>query len=231
MTVRPVTYTDRNGRRRRSRKYYVCFTDHMGRRRRIPGFTDRLATQRLAEKIERLVLARMSGEPPDRDLTEWLQHLPGDILKRLVKAGLVDQRRAAALKPLIEHVKDFERSLRDRGNTEQHVRLTVQRMSDVLEGCGFRYWQDIDASKVEEYLAWLRNGPRNLSMASSNYYLRAIKQFCRWMVRERRATESRSITCGNSTRRPTGATSAGCSRLTSAAAFCRRPCTARKGSA
>ena len=41
---------------------------------------------------------------------------------------------------------------------------------------------------MSEYLAARRPSPKDggLSTASSNYYLVAIKGFCRWMVRERR---------------------------------------------
>src|SRR5262249_25335479 len=51
---------------------------------------------------------------------------------------------------------------------------------------------------IEKYLAGLRSSRLDsrgrhkpgISIASSNYHLGAFKSFCRWMVRDRRATES-----------------------------------------
>src|SRR3990172_4915104 len=48
----------------------------------------------------------------------------------------------------------------------------------------------LSASRVQQYLAELRNGTEELSAQTSNYYLQAAQMFCRWMVRDRRASQS-----------------------------------------
>ena len=68
--------------------------------------------------------------------------------------------------------------------------LVGSRTRKIIDGCGFRTWSDIPAEKVERYLADLRNGGKGLSVQTSNFYLQAIQSFCRWMVRNRRASES-----------------------------------------
>jgi site-specific recombinase XerC len=51
-------------------------------------------------------------------------------------------------------------------------------------------WTDISASKVQRYLAELRKRENGISAQTYNYYLQSIKQFCRWMVQDSRASES-----------------------------------------
>lgn len=63
-------------------------------------------------------------------------------------------------------------------------------MERVCSGCKFTFYGDISASKVQRHLAEKRNGGNGLSHQTSNFYLQAIKQFCRWMVRDGRAVES-----------------------------------------
>jgi integrase len=60
----------------------------------------------------------------------------------------------------------------------------------VIEGCKFTYFAAIDAGKVLAFLTELRAGTagrRGRSAQTFNFYLAAVKQFCRWAVRNRRA--------------------------------------------
>lgn len=162
--------------------------DHNQTKRRFPGFTDKSQTKILESKIKKLVIYRLNSEPPDRDLTEWFAKLPKALQDKIVAADLIDKKRAAAGKPLNEHLEDFRQSLIAKGTTTKHTKQTAARARRVMEGCGFEYWSGISASKVERYLAELREN--GLCRQTSNFYLKAVKQFCLWMVRDRRAVES-----------------------------------------
>jgi integrase len=52
----------------------------------------------------------------------------------------------------------------------------------------FRLWQDLAASRAQVFIGELRG--RGLSAQTRNFYCAAIKQFARWMVRDRRAPEN-----------------------------------------
>lgn len=69
-------------------------------------------------------------------------------------------------------------------HTIGHTKQTKYRIEQVINGCKFVMWTDISASKVQRYLADLRNSENGLSAQTSNYYLQSIKQFCRWMVQD-----------------------------------------------
>ncbi len=194
MRIFKHTYRDGDGKKHKTKNYYVAFSDRDGKEWRVAAFTDRRATAGFAYKLERLLACHASGEAPDRELVLWLEGIPAATRARLAKIGVLDSRRAAAGKPLTEHLADFEAGLSATGRSEMYVKMTATRIRAVLNGCHFEKWSDITAGQLEAFLAAQRK-PRSerdsgLSIQTSNYYTQAFKQFCRWMVSERRASES-----------------------------------------
>jgi hypothetical protein len=66
---------------------------------------------------------------------------------QLESADIIDRYADHRSRPLPEHLDDFDAELRSRGNTPKHVRGTVQRVRDLLAGCGFTLAADLDAGK------------------------------------------------------------------------------------
>jgi len=155
-----------NGKKvkKQSLKYYTRLTDADGIKRTIPLFNDKTASQQKAGQLQK----------------EF----------ELAKAGVIDKFKEHRKKALTEHLADFEKSLTAKGNSEKHVLQTIQRVRTVIEGCKFTFWNDIQPSKVQNFIAGLRNGKNAISTATFNYYLKAVKQFCNWMIQDRRASES-----------------------------------------
>ena len=166
-SIRKKTYKRKNastGReeKRTSRKYYIRFKDSLVVTREVPGYTDRVATLELARKLER----RAAQEAE----------------------GLTDPFEEHRRRPLAEHLEEFEGHLRNKGSTEMHVRIVTARARKVVKGCKFKHMGDISASRVESFLADLRG--EGLSIQTVNFYLQAVKQFCRWMVSDRRCGDN-----------------------------------------
>jgi hypothetical protein len=204
-------YKENNKKTKQLKKWYVEVRDHMGIVRNFPAFTDKKQSVKLGEKIERLVVFRLNNEPLDRDLSEWLEQVPAKLLNRLIKIGLIDSRRAAVGKLLLDHLEDFKQSLLARGNTVKHAQQTYFRVKRVFSECKFMYWSDISVSVVQKKVASLRNQVeivetkkikgkkikkrrlKNLcesSIKTKNYYIKSLKQFGNWMVNDRRVIES-----------------------------------------
>ncbi len=181
-----TTYKTRDGKRRTAAKWYVELPDHRGIRRRLPGFTDKKATASLGRTVEKLAACRASGEPLTAELRKWLEGIPARILQCLARWGLLDGARLAAGMALSEHLDDFKQALLDRGNTAGHVRLTHQRVRDLLDGAGATLLSEIDGGRVAHDLANRRR--EGLSAASSNHYLRAGKSFTKWLIETKRLT-------------------------------------------
>ena len=109
------------------------------------------------------------------------------------KAGLLSPFEEHAQRPLLEHLAEFEQSLIDADNTEAHCKLVAARARKVIENTGFRFIRDISASKVQRCLADLKKAGKKKSQQTINHYLGAIKQFTRWLIRDRRTDEDRLI--------------------------------------
>jgi integrase/recombinase XerD len=115
------------------------------------------------------------------------------MLAELVKkaergeAGLEDKATEAGKTPLATHLEDFRSSQRaaSEGITEKQVAQNQSRLRAVFDACGFVYPEDIDGDAVASYLAdrrRLAKAEGGLSIQTSNFYLKTVKQFCRWMV-------------------------------------------------
>ncbi|APW60525.1 Tyrosine recombinase XerD [Paludisphaera borealis] len=147
---------------RKAKKWYGQYIDGDGILRRAPLATDKAAAQALlAELVKRSEQRR---------------------------AGLSDPFEEHRTRPLTEHLKDFEASLRHGGATEQHTKLVSSRVHKVIQQCGFVFIPDISASRVSAHIAELRRG--GLSAQTCNFYLQAAKQFVRWLVRDRRTNDN-----------------------------------------
>ncbi len=149
---------------KQSARWYVKYRDAGGIVRCVPGYADKEATKQLEARLEKEAA--------------------------LANEGVVDRFKDHRMRPLGEHLEDFRRFLLAKGDTPKHTELTYSRARAVVTGCGFAMWGDISASKVQQFIAGLRNNGEGLSAQTSNFYLAATKQFCRWMVQGQRAAES-----------------------------------------
>ncbi len=190
MRVFKTTWTDKKGNKIPTKNWYVEFRDHLQIIQRTTAFPDKSLSKAFGRKIVSLVNHKIAGENIDPQLSRWLEQIPPRLRDRFVKIGLIDNRRASAAKPLNEHLEDFKQSLQTKGNTTDYVNTVICRTKRIIDSCGFIFWSDISASRVEQCLAELRNDGQGISAQTFNFYLQAIKQFCKWMVQDRRASES-----------------------------------------
>jgi integrase len=129
------TYTDKKtGKHRKLRRWYVKYRDAEGLVRRVRGYTDKEATKQLAARLER------------------------DAARR--QEGMIAPHAEHCRRPLAEHLTDWEAALLAEGATPKHVRQTVACARRVIDGCGFVLMADLSASRVQQYLAGLRERRR-----------------------------------------------------------------------
>jgi integrase/recombinase XerD len=147
----------------KSKKWWGKYRDQDNQVKRVPLAADKIAAQAL---LNRLVLK------VERQL-----------------AGIVDPCERHHKRPLAEHLEDYQSLLENKGSSPDHVKSTIQRVQYIIGECKFDRICQISASRVQECLAMLRSNGRSIS--SSNHYLRAIKMFSRWLVRDRRTLDDR----------------------------------------
>lgn len=190
MRVFRQKYRNKRGTLKETSKWYVEIVDHLERTQRIPGYTDKKATEEFGRKLEKLVAFRSLNDAPDPSLKRWLESLGKQTRSRLAKIDLIDAKLDAGGKLLLKHLEDFHDSLRNKNRSAVHCDVQKARIRNVIDGCGFKYSSEINAARVEQYLADARDAGKGISIQTSNYYLQAFKQFCRWLVKERRLSES-----------------------------------------
>ena len=191
MRIFKQSYRDKKtGELKKTSKWYIEFRDHEQTIRRWPAFTDKARSNELGRKLTMLVQCRISGDQPDVGLNAWLETIPKTIREKLGRVGILDQRRLAATEPIMHHLEDFKASLAAKGTTAKHTQQSYNRIKRIVEGCGFSAWSDITGSAVGNYLNKLRDGGDGISAQTFNFYTQSIKQFCKWMVQEQRASVS-----------------------------------------
>ncbi len=159
--VKKSTPGARKAKPEKAKKWYGEFRDSSGKLQRVPLCRDKVAAQiKLAELILR---------------------------SEKQQAGLIDRYDEHHRTPLAHHVTDFENHLRNRDNTDKYVLEVAGKVRRIVTGCRFSRIPDLSASAVESYLASLRRD--GMSSQTSNHYLRAIKQFSRWLVNYDRTGE------------------------------------------
>ncbi len=179
-------------------RFYAELRTADGRIMRLPGFENQRLTESLGRNVQRLIDCRASGETLPQDTARWIETLPQHITAVLARWGLLQGHTLAAGKALSEHIADWKANLLARGNTQQHADLSARRVESVTQSCGFKFYGDISAAQVQQELAGRRkdtvdaagNPVRGMGIKTSNYYLRDLKSFCRWMMHERRATSN-----------------------------------------
>jgi integrase len=112
------------------RKWYVEYRDANGELKKVPGYTDKAATEQLAARLERQAARK--------------------------EEGLCDPFEEHSKRPLREHLDDFGKELANRGNVPRYVETVVSRLRSLLDGCAFVFISDLSASRAAEWLAGLR---------------------------------------------------------------------------
>lgn len=198
-------YRGRDGQQHQSRHWQIRFKDHRSCWRKMTGYTDRMATVKFARKIRKLVDCRANGEQPDLDLAQWVEDLPDPTRERLIGFDLLDLRAALASQSLQQHLDEWRESIINDGRTENHADTVRTHAGRIVQACGFARYSDIEPETIKAYLAKRQRQDkldresgnydprRGFSIETRNSHVLAIKQFCKWMVTERRAVESRVV--------------------------------------
>ena len=179
------------GKQRELARYYVRVS--IGRKRyEIPAYTDRAASEALDHRIQRLKNIRAWDSQLDADTLRWLDRTDPKLRERLCGIGLVENWRGNALDDLLEA---WHQSITAKGSTGRQADDQKARAKRLFDACGFLAWHEIEPDAVEaQLMEWRQEGiewldGRRMTAQTSNYYLRAAKQFTRWMVARRHAPE------------------------------------------
>jgi len=66
---------------------------------------------------------------------------------------MIDPATASGTKSLLSHLEDFDREKADRETSQDQRALDHRRIREIIDGCGFARWSDVNEPDV---LSWLR---------------------------------------------------------------------------
>jgi integrase len=101
----------------------------------------------------------------------------------LAGVGVVDPHEEHRLRPLAEHVTEWEATLKAKNRDSEYVELKLNRVREIIRECKFLMPDDLDATRLELFLGALR-GAR--SIQTVNDWQQAIRQFTHWMMKRHR---------------------------------------------
>ena len=150
----------RNGKivYKESRKHYIEYRDAQGVIRRVPGYTDKVATEQLAQQLEREVARE--------------------------QVGIVDVAHEHLKAPIGRHIADWLADLTRTARSSSYVRNLKTRVERLRADLGWIALTSIQPDSLTKWLG-LQIG-QSLSQRTANHYLEAVNAFCNWCVSQRR---------------------------------------------
>lgn len=165
--------------------WHISFEDNLGIRRTLKAFTNRQATQRLADNVQRLLDCKASNAPLTDELQKWLvEELPVKMRDELIKFGLLDASQMAAGNTLDEYIKEFKDYMTKKERDPKHIKATISTLKRLFGACSFNSWNDIMADKLKAHLDELRDRGNGISKRTYNGYLKTAKHFCKWLAKQ-----------------------------------------------
>ena len=144
-------------------EWYIRYKDPAdGKWKERRGYTDRRATETLAAELQQRLDRRASGH--------------------------ADPFEEQHLRPLVEHLAEFDASLEAKGITTSHRVEVIGRVRRIIDACGFQRIGDLQASTVQVFLGELRGSGRSLQ--TINHHIGSIKHFSRWLISDRRTNHN-----------------------------------------
>ena len=146
-------------KRKGAKKYTIKYRNADGQWATCAGATDKLASQRIAAKLEADALLRSKG-----------------VIDTAVERLAQHERR-----PLGEHIEAFTLALEAKGSTARHIAGTVAYIRALTDACDFTMPADIDAAAVSAHVSNMKRVGK--SARAINARLTAFKSMTRWMHR------------------------------------------------
>ena len=120
--------------------------------------------------------AKKHIDPPD-ELVKWVREQNAKLRNKIEEAGLLPASQIGQSKLITEHLEDYKNALLEKNNTEQYAYQAYGRLARIIKGCGFKFWGDVEGSKISKYVSTLKG----LSNHTKSQYLLIFRQFANWL--------------------------------------------------
>ena len=154
------------------KKWLISYVDENGARRTVTGAASKTVTEQIAAKLESEAELRRRGIIDTR-----LDHYSTAEKRPLVVRN--DENEIVG-----GHLADFHAAIKGKGATAKHAFEVRGKAARIVELCKAERISNLAPSAVQAAIDALRDD--DLSLQTCNHYLRAIKQFSRWLWRDGR---------------------------------------------
>jgi len=140
---------------------------------------------------------QLKGKVPTKK--GWARRGRERLQDALVQYGIIDAQTKQGLKPLTDHLTDWEAFMKSQGRNPQHISQQVGKARQICTQCGFVHLADMRAEPVARFMLRLREGGKSLkplrlqdgaSLATVNHYIGAIKSFAIWLWKNDRTADN-----------------------------------------
>lgn len=181
-------YRDRRGKKKQLKMFWVEFR---GPDRQIRKFSLGTAAEDVAEIVRSQLSslnewAKKKVAPPG-DLVKWAREQELKLRNKIYESGLLKGESANQTRPLKEDLRDYVNHLmiNSKGNYPEQVKSCIER---IIEGCGFRFWVDVEGIKVNQFISRLVD--EGMGRHTAQHYINAFKSFANWMKKQGRINET-----------------------------------------
>ena len=152
--------------RMNAKKWTIEYRDAKGKVRRKVGYTDKIATEQLAARLEKQEARKA--------------------------AGVIDHIVEESTRPITDHLDDYEAHLKSKSVAPRYLSQTIKQLQEIIKETGFGRLADIQSVQVERFLSSVHSGGR--SPRTRNGYLESIGTFVRWAVKDARLPANPLVT-------------------------------------
>ena len=158
-----------------SPKWYCDFR-FKDERFKIPAFENEEASEELGRTIKRLIQVYHSTDVMPTDLQRAVDRMPGRVIRKLAKIGILSDCKAAAGNSIEEHIKDFKASLNIKRCSKEYVFKAERLLTRICKDCSFKVLSDFNADR---FTAYINN--KEESVKTKRHYISGFKQFAKWL--------------------------------------------------
>lgn len=179
-------YRDKKGRKKQVAKWWIEFKDPNGIVQRWGlSTTNQDVADITRSQLNSLNEWAKKGLSVSDDLVKWVRLQEPKLREKIYDAGLLPVGQTNLTKPLLEHLEDYRNALLI-NSEDRYVRQTITRIRKIIDGCGFKFWADIEGTKINEYIS--SRCEKDTGRHTGQIYIRSFRQFANWLKKQKRIT-------------------------------------------
>jgi integrase len=125
--------------------------------------------------------AKKELNPPE-DLVKWVRVQEPKLRNKIYEAGLLKAEQANTTRTVAEQLEDYIADLQINSDNG-YPALVESNIKRIVDGCGIKFWFDVDGPKIRKFL------DDNFNGHTAQHYITNFKMFAHWLKEQGRIKE------------------------------------------